>query len=108
MAKQATKVKAKTPPAKVKPVSGRGAALGGGDLTPEEFGRRLRKARIEAGYESMGEAARKLGMSTLTSYNILENGQQVPGLSRIMAMVRVLGLDPATIVPEWFPEPRKR
>lgn len=74
---------------------------GDGDLTKEEFGRRLKQARMEAGYESQSEAARKLGMRAV-SYWELESGHTMPSFSRLVAVVRVLGLDPATIAPEWF------
>lgn len=90
------------------PESGtKGSALGDMDLSREEFGRRMRAARIAAGWASAGAAARALGMLP-TSYNRLELGQQVPSFARLLTIMRILKLDPRVIAPEFFEKPRGR
>jgi transcriptional regulator with XRE-family HTH domain len=75
------------------------------DLDAEEFGRRFRAARIAAGWPSGNQAAKAVGIIP-SAYFKLEQGKQVPTLGRLMTIVRVLGLDPKILAPEWF-RPRR-
>lgn len=86
------------PPAPDPPAGAAPGADGGGE--PATFGARLKMARDEAGWGFL-EAARKLDIrpQRLAEY---ESGKRMPPIPKLMEIVRVLGLDASTILPEWF------
>jgi transcriptional regulator with XRE-family HTH domain len=69
-------------------------------LTKSKFGKRLRAARDAVGC-TQAEAAEVLGVSRGT-YAQYEAGRREPGVLRVLAMVKKLGLDPAILFPEFF------
>jgi transcriptional regulator with XRE-family HTH domain len=87
------------------PVTASALAMPDLDIDAEEFGRRFKAARIAAGWPSGHAASKALGM-TWGGYNRLEGGKQVPSFARLLTIVRVLGLDPKILAPEWF-KPRR-
>lgn len=64
------------------------------------FAARLKTARETAGWTQDG-AAIALGMNRV-AYGDYERGKRGITALRLMEFVRVLGLDPKAIVPEWF------
>jgi len=65
-------------------------------LPAEEWGRRLRQARKDAGYDTLREAAAKVGMGEVQLSQI-ECGRRVPGLDTFYRLVHALELDLETI-----------
>jgi len=55
------------------------------------FGRRLRAARIAAGYESAAAAASVIGLDEVR-YRAYERGARVPALAALLAIQRTLGI----------------
>lgn len=66
-----------------------------------EFGARLKAARLEVGL-GFNEAAQKLGLPQKVRLAEYESGKKVLSLPRFLEIVRVLGLMPETLFPEWF------
>jgi transcriptional regulator with XRE-family HTH domain len=64
----------------------------------EEFGARLRAARIAAGHESAAEAARKCGR-TRSGITRMERGEHMPSYPVLDELVTALGLDLAILFP---------
>lgn len=73
-----------------------------GEPTPAEFGARLRAARVAAGL-SAADAAKVLGLPPSRLFE-WESGRKTPRVTAAVAAVAALGLDPATVFPELFPE----
>jgi transcriptional regulator with XRE-family HTH domain len=71
-----------------------------GQITPEEAGRRIRLAREKVGF-SQTQAAKKLKI-TQPRLSEMERGLKVTTWTRLVAIVKILGLDPKVIVPEFF------
>jgi len=70
-----------------------------GALSGEECGRRLKEARIAAGFETTAAAASRLNISYHRLYD-LESGKRVPGWDSLHAIAVGLGLDPEILFPE--------
>lgn len=67
---------------------------------PGEVGPRIRAERLRLGM-TQEQAAERLGVKR-GSYNQLEDAKANPKLSTLIALVRVVGMDPRAIAPELF------
>jgi DNA-binding XRE family transcriptional regulator len=66
----------------------------------QEFGRRLKEARITAAWTQV-EAAKELGIKKQRMVEY-ETGRRLPPVLRLVEIIRALDLDPATLLPELF------
>jgi ribosome-binding protein aMBF1 (putative translation factor) len=71
------------------------------------FGKRLKAARLAAGYATQAAAAKALGVKQplISQY---EAGERIPPITRLIEIVAALGLNPRLLVPEWWPGKSRR
>jgi transcriptional regulator with XRE-family HTH domain len=78
------------------------------DDEKREIGRRLKAARIAAGWPTARAAAERVGIRE-DAYGQLEHGTREPLFGTVLRMVELLGLDPLPLfAPMPAPEPAGR
>ncbi len=69
-------------------------------MTRQTFGTRFQAARKAAGLTQSSAAKRaRVAQPRIAEY---ENGSHAPGLFRLLQLIKILGLDPRILFPEWF------